>query len=163
MDHRGDRALHDAWAELVGRVDWDHVAHLTFKYEQVSIDSAFRMLETWIEGLEDITGEQVEWSAFPEQSNRDVCHLHVVVKGTASLLTRTLEERWRRRYGFARVTVYQAEGGIEQYMTKAVSPDFSEGRFSNSCVGLAEGEDNEPSASERHQHPHRKQRKVTRD
>ena len=34
---------------------------------------------------------------------------------------------------------------------RAAAPDFSEGRFSNSHVGLAEGEDNEPSASERHQ------------
>ena len=41
--------------------------------------------------------------------------------------------------------------GIESYITKRVFPDSSEGRFSKSFVGLDEGEDNEPSASERHQ------------
>lgn len=148
MSHRREQALHDAWAELVGRVDWDHIAHLTFKWDRVSIDSAFRMLEAWVEGLEGIIGERIAWSAFPEQSNTDMCHLHVLVKGTENLLTRTLEERWRRRYGFARVTVYRAEGGIEAYMTKAVAPDFSEGRFSFSSVGRPEGADYEPSASE---------------
>ena len=34
---------------------------------------------------------------------------------------------------------------------RAASPDFSEGRFSKSFVGLAEGEDSAPSDSEGHQ------------
>ena len=62
-----------------------------------------------------------------------------------------MKERWRRRNGFVKIDTYRVGVGIERYMTKRVVPDFSDGRFSNSCVGLAEGEDNEPSASERHQ------------
>ena len=44
---------------------------------------------------------------------------------------KTLEGRWMRKCGFPRVTIYQPGGHIEKYMTKAITPEFCEIRFSS--------------------------------
>ena len=145
-----NQPLSSTYANWIAEMPWDHVAHLTFKFSIVTVDFAFLRLENWSNGLARFTQGPIQWVAFPEHTIRDVVHLHALLMGTGSLNPKIMAERWRRRNGFVKIDTYRVGVGIERYITKAVFPDFSEGRFSNSCVGLAEGEDNAPSDSEGH-------------
>ena len=143
-----NQPLSSTYANWLTEMPWDHVAHLTFKFSPVTIDFAFLRLENWSNGLAKFTQGPIQWVAFPERTNIEVVHLHALLMGTEGLNTKIMRERWRRRNGFAKIVSYRVGVGIESYITKRVCPDFNEGRFSKNFVGLAEGEDDEPSASE---------------
>ena len=131
-DDHLDEELRAHWAEWIRPVPWVHVAHLTFQPNQRGLPLTFRQLGNWRNGLAKITQGPVDCVAFPEPTLQviELYHLHALVLGTERLTIKEMVGRWKWHNGHqAKIELYDATLGIEYYVTKMVSADFSEGDF----------------------------------
>lgn len=126
-----DRRLRAGWVALLERHEFDHLAHLTFKFERASIRFAFERLDNWSNGLARLAQRPIAWAAFPEYTHADLVHLHALLVGTGDVPVETMTERWRTRNGRAKIEPFEEGRGGERYITKAISARYSEGDFSS--------------------------------
>ena len=131
------RRLHAAWVEFLSRYVWDKQGHFTFRHAG-PMDKAFAGLGGWANGLTRLTQGPIHWVAFPEPTSTDRWHLHCLLQGTANVDPEVMEARWRRRHGhFVQIDPFDRQSGIISYITKLVSVEFSEARFSNGFLKAA--------------------------
>ena len=133
-----DGKLREGWVEFLRQFSFHHLAHLTFKFAKCSIDLAFLRLRHWANGLCRISQGPIEWVAFPEPTHDELYHLHALIWGTFTVPIKMMEDRWQLRNGlYVRIDPFETDRGAEYYITKWVSADFSEGRFSPGLMRAA--------------------------
>ena len=133
-----DDALREGWVEFLSGFTFHHIVHLTFKFTKCSIDLAFIRLGNWANGLCRIGQGPIEWIAFPELTHEGLYHLHGLTWGTVAIPIRLMEDRWRFRNGlYVKVETFEPDEGAESYITKKITADFSEGRFSPGLIRAA--------------------------
>lgn len=108
-----------AWCEMIKGFTWNHYAHLTFR-AATSGYSARRQFDRYVRFLERCVQGPVDWALSVERTHAAHHHVHALLKGTCGRVG-FLEDKWT--HGYSRVTVYRPNGGAEEYLTKALTPD----------------------------------------
>ena len=116
------------FAAFLARIDWNIIAHLTFKYD-VSEERAKRYFDEWINRLNEISlgrrwhnwskrKRRVYWVRSTELQSRGVTHFHVVV-GNYTGTPHAASRAWNSQTKNAEVMAY-SRGKLE-YVVKAVN------------------------------------------
>lgn len=139
VDHENAQ-LQLAWVRLLQRYEWHHQGHFTFRSRRpLSMEATLSRFAGWANGLARPTQGQVHFVAFPERhKHSDRWHLHALLQGTERLPMPDMERWWRRGHGDqVRIDPFDRQSNILWYITKMVSPEFSEARFSNGFLKAA--------------------------
>ncbi len=132
------------WGDWIGDLaKWDWFATMTFRdpseddqkagWSRIGTGYASRALETWSEALQTACFEskQPRWVACMEyQKNRGVPHWHSFVSNTGDQRRMDWVDWWYREYGIARVLPYKQELGARYYLSKYVTKELADIRFS---------------------------------
>ena len=143
--------LRQAWGEWLGELArWDWFLTLTFRdpesapgrhWTRVGYAYVNRACEWTLAQWQPTVGA-LDWvRCFETQRDRQVLHIHALLTGSESTFRwRTFAQAYWQKYGMSRILPYDRELGATYYLTKYVTKDLGDVRFSSNIRSIRDAE-----------------------
>jgi hypothetical protein len=123
--------LADAWADYLGRWEWDWFCTLTFRGDAVHPEAADKRFRVWASKINRELygprwwkhGKGVWWVRAVEMQRRGVPHFHALLRGAGVDELRRLSwmDEWARLAGWARIEPPDDANAVRAYCAKYVA------------------------------------------
>lgn len=131
------KLIQQTWGDWLSDWDWEWYCTLTFR-DNVGIRRANSLWQMWYKQLITATRKDVQYVRFTEwQRNRGVPHYHVLMLNLKHVRRLTWLDRWVDLAGWARIHKYNSNKGAAYYLSKYITKETGEVRFSEGLQGFA--------------------------
>ena len=127
------KKITDAWGKWLDmNWEWEWYVTLTFR-DVVGVRRAENLFQKWLKELEKRSGNDVQYVRCTEwQRYRGVPHYHALMLNLKHVRRLTWMDRWFELAGIARIFPYDRNKGATFYLSKYVTKELGDIRFSDS-------------------------------